>query len=133
MFLLAAVLCVPAPRDAYETCQGFCVHRAAKGSSGTAGPERGVGGASQGLAPPGVPVTLSMAGNVGEPTECTSFSGFWSHPSCRNLISFVSEFAAGRSKCFLSKSVLVMVDVLHHGPVEQPEMVHHTMFAISGI
>lgn len=27
-------------------------------------------------------------------------------------------------ECFLSRSVLVTVDVLHHGPFEQPEMVH---------
>lgn len=58
MFILAAVLCVPAPRDwswdANGTCQGFGVHRAARGAGGG-------GGGSQGLAPPAVPVTLSGA------------------------------------------------------------------------
>lgn len=38
MFILAAVLCVPAPRDwswdANGTCQGFGVHRAARGAGG---------------------------------------------------------------------------------------------------
>lgn len=38
-----------------ENLPGVGVHRAARGSSGTAGPEGGVGGGSQGLAPPGVP------------------------------------------------------------------------------
>lgn len=48
----------------------------------------------------------------------------WAHPSFSNLASSASEFAAGKSECFLSRSVLVTLDVLHHGPTEQPKMVH---------